>query len=97
MTNPLLPIWAAIVAQPVLGRVGHHRTQEPGPAHPARPAPAWVTARGVSLARLHAAFCATVTHERGRGAAECGAGPVRRLQLRVASAKGKVVPMRRRA
>ena len=94
--NPHLAAWAAIVAQPVIGRVGHRRTHEAGPCHPQGQSPAWVTAKGASLAKLHRAFCATVTHDRRGEARECGAGPVRRPPRCVARPGVHVVPMQER-
>ena len=99
MTAPaLLAAWAAIVAAPVIGRVGHHRTHQAGPAHPQGYAPAWARGRhGCDLAALHAAHVATLLHDRPIEAATCQAMPAKRTRRRVVKAKGNVLRMARRA
>lgn len=92
-----LVAWAAIVDAPVLGRVGHHRTYDAGPAHPIGHAPAWVTAQGCDLARLHATHSAYVVHECRGEALECQAQPAKRPRKRVARTKGNVLKMARRS
>lgn len=74
-------VWAAICDAPVIGRVGHRRTYEGGPAHPQTPAPAWVTLRGVDLAVLHLAYSAHVVLARRGEDRECATEPARRRRL----------------
>jgi len=95
-SDPHLAIWAAIVAQPVVGRVGHHRTYEAGAAHPTGHAPAWCGAKGCDVVKLHRAFCALVVHDRRGEEAECGTGAVRRRQRRVARPTSNVVRIDRK-
>ena len=95
--DPHLATWAAIVAQPVVGRVGHHRTYEAGAAHPTGHAPAWVTARGCNVAKLHRAFCALVVHDRRGEDRECHTEAARVRRRRVAKPKGTVIRLVRKA
>lgn len=81
-TNPSLAVWAAIVAQPILGRTGNTQTYPAGPAHPTGHAPAWVTAHGCDLALLHAAHCASVVHDRRGEDRECHASAATRKRTR---------------
>jgi hypothetical protein len=95
--NPLLATWAAIATQRVIGRVGHHVTHQAGPAHPTGHAPKWVTSQGVNLAALHAAYSATVVHDRRGEDRECSIGRIRRVKPRKRVARTNVIPIRRLA
>lgn len=91
-------VWAAICDAPVIGCVGHRRTQEPGPAHPSGPgAPAWVTARGCDLGALHAAHSAHVVVERRGEHRECAVSSARVLRPRRLRRPANVIPIRKTA
>lgn len=90
-------VWAAICAAPVIGRVGHRRTYEGGPAHPQTPAPAWVTLRGVDLAVLHLAHSAHVVVERRGEHRECAVSSARVLRPRRLRRPANVIPIRKTA
>lgn len=97
-TNPDLAVWQAICAAPVVGAVGHRRTQAPGPAHPTRHPPAWVTPHGCDLALLHVAHIAHVVHDRRGEDRECTVGharPMRRVRRHPRPVALRVVKTRR--
>jgi hypothetical protein len=67
-------------------KVGHHRVQAPGPAHPQH-GPAWATPTGVSLRLLHQAHAAhqvTAAREMDDSSARLVARSRRRVKARKA-------------
>lgn len=71
-----LAAWQTVTETPVIGRIGHRLVYPAGPAHPTAPAPAWVTPRGVDLARLHATYLTYRLVERRGDRVECSTGEV---------------------
>jgi hypothetical protein len=94
--NPHLALWQRIVDAPVIGQVGHRRTQEAGGCHPQGRAPAWCTSKGISLTLLHRAHAALLCHDRPVEADEDTCGVVRVTRAKRVRQAGNVVKMKER-